>query len=401
MVRTSHHPPRSTPDKEDIVKAEVAFAALLTAARALKAYTTSPRRYTATRLLYLHSRGDTLTLTAGTGEDAAQVDLPGAYADGACAITPDILVKALTATRPKGKAARTATVSLLGEPDRLHLTVTGGPTVSLDTETSPPGPAHLPLSTTGTARQVTTGPARDWCDLLRAVGWAAGHDPSRPDLAVVRLRRDHPGTVLMVEAVDRYRAHRGRWGRPTGEPVDIRIPADAAQRAVTLLVACDPHGQLRVDAGEEHVWWQTGSVRVCAGTRSGPFPDLEQTREDTVSDATTRFTVDRQQLLAVLDTAAALAATTRRGVLRIEPATTGRAVDVTVPADSGGPLHRTPVPALATSGPAHPLTFNAGFARQAVAFLDGHTVAVAADVERLAVYLRGTDRHAILMQTAS
>jgi hypothetical protein len=33
VVRTSHHPPRSTPDKEDIVKAEVAFAALLTAAR--------------------------------------------------------------------------------------------------------------------------------------------------------------------------------------------------------------------------------------------------------------------------------------------------------------------------------------------------------------------------------
>ncbi len=101
------------------MKAEVAFPALALAARTLKAYTTSPRWHTATRLLYLRTHGDTLTIAATTGDDTAEVDLPGGYADGACAITPDTLIKTLTAMRPKGNAA-TATVraSMLRRPRR-------------------------------------------------------------------------------------------------------------------------------------------------------------------------------------------------------------------------------------------------------------------------------------------
>jgi hypothetical protein len=214
----------------------------------------------------------------------------------------------------------------------------------------------------------------------------------------VRLHRDHPGTVLMVEAVDRYRVHRGRWGDPTGEYVDARIPAAAAERAIKLLTACDPHGQLRIDADDEHLRWLTDSVRACARTSGGPFPDLEKLREELTEDANLGFTVDRQQLLAALDTSATLAATTRRSILRIEPAP-GAAVNVTVPADSGALLHETSAPVRSVREPAHTLTFNARFAQQAVAFLDGPTVAVAATADRLAVYLQGGDRHAIIMQT--
>ncbi len=270
------------------MKAEVAFTPVLTAARALKLYTTPPRWHTTTRLLHLHTSGHTLTLSATTGEETAQVDLPGAIADGHVAIPPDTLVKALTAMRPKGKAAATAT-----------------------------------------------------------------------------------------------------------------RPAAAVQRATKLLTACDPHGQLRVDVDDERIRWQTSTVRVYARTRGEPFPNLEKLREDVCSDANIRFTVDQPALLAALDTAAALAATTRRGTLRVEPASGGAVVDVTVYADSGAVLHRTPVPIGAATRPTQALTFKPAFARHAIAFLDRPTVAVAATTGHLAVYLYAGDRHAIVMQTAA
>ncbi len=381
------------------MKAEVAFTPLLTAARALKPYTTPPRWHTTTRLLHLHSSGHTLTLSATTGEETAQVDLPGAIADGHVGITPDTLVKALTAMRPKGKAAATATLTLLAEPDRLYLSANGAPTVGLDTDTGPAGPADPPPMPSPTP--VTAGPVGDWCDLVSKVAWAAGGEAGRPELAVVRLRRDHPGTVLMVEATDAYRAHRGCGGEPTGDPVDARMPAAAVQRATKLLTACDPHGGLRIDVDDERLRWQTSTVRVYARTRGQPFPNLEKLREDVCSEANIRFTVDRPALLAALDTAAALAATTRRGTLRVEPASGGAGVDVTVYADSGAVLHRTPVPIGGPTRPAQALTFKPAFARQAIAFLDGPTVAVAATIGRLAVYLHAGDRHAIVMQTAA
>jgi len=379
------------------MKAEVAFPALQNAARTLKAYTTSPRWHTATRLLHLRTHSDTLTLTAGTGDDVAEVDLPGGHADGDVAITPDDLLKALTAMRPKGKAAATATVGLVAEPNRLHLTVNGGSAVGLDTEPSPPtNLACLPAMPA--ARPVTTGPVGDWCNLVQGVGRAAGHDPSRPELAVVRLHRDHPGTVLMVEAVDRYRAHRGRWGEPTGGAVDARIPIPGADRAVRLLTATDPHGHLLVDVDDERIRWQTDTVRVALRTRGEPFPDLERIREEIASDATLGFRVDRQHLLAALDTATALAATTRHGRIHLE--TTPAGTDVSVYTDSGAPLHRIPLPVSRRSLP-HTLTLQPTLLRQAVAFLDGPHIDLAATVGRLAMYLHGEHRHAIVMQTAA
>ena len=128
------------------MKAEVAFGPLLAAAQALKPYTTPQRWHTRTRLLYLHADGDTLTLSATTGEETATVPLPGAMSDGFTALAPDTLIKALTAIKPAGKAAQVATVTVHGEADRLHLSVGDGPTVGLDTDTPPgqPPPASRP-----------------------------------------------------------------------------------------------------------------------------------------------------------------------------------------------------------------------------------------------------------------
>jgi hypothetical protein len=106
-------------EEHDQMKAEVAFTPLLAAARALKPYTTPQRWRTRTRLLYLHADGDTLTLSATTGDETASVPLSGAVSDGWCALPPDTLIKALTAIKPAGKAAQAATGTLHGEAGRL------------------------------------------------------------------------------------------------------------------------------------------------------------------------------------------------------------------------------------------------------------------------------------------
>jgi hypothetical protein len=85
------------------MRAEVTFALLLSAARALKPYTTPPRRYTSSRLLYLHAAGATLTLTASSGEETAIVSLSGAVCDGGCALPPETFINALTVLKPAGR----------------------------------------------------------------------------------------------------------------------------------------------------------------------------------------------------------------------------------------------------------------------------------------------------------
>ena len=389
------------------MKADVAFPALLTAARALKPYTiprgwyTAPRGWYAAglRALCLHTHGDTLTLTAGSRAETAQVDLPGGTAEGYCAITADTLIKVLTAIKPTGTAAKNATVTLSAEPDRLCVAVAGGPPIVLDTDT---GSSPATVAPIDAAQAVTTGPVADWCDLVSKVGWAAGRDPARPDLQVVRLLRDFAGTTLMVEAGDRYRVHRGCWGRPDGEPVDARIPIDAAERAVKLFTACDPGATVSVDVDNQQIWWRTDQVRLQTRAAAQPYFNLEQLREDVCQSVNIRFTAARTPLLAALDTAAALAATTRHGHLGIEfTGATATTVDVSVYGDSGGLLHRDQVPVTESSGPAQTLTFKPPFVRQVVAFLDGDTVQVAATTGRLGPYLSSGTRHAILMQVAA
>jgi hypothetical protein len=46
------------------------------------------------------------------------------------------------------------------------------------------------------------------------------------------------------------------------------------------------------------------------------------------------------------------------------------------------------------------LILNPAFAQQVLTFLDGDSIAVHAIADRLPIYLRGTRRHAILMQIA-
>ncbi|MEJ3741773.1 hypothetical protein WEI85_00525 [Actinomycetes bacterium KLBMP 9797] len=384
------------------MKADVAFPALLAAARALKPYTTPISWYTPhQRGLRLHTSGDTLTLTAFNGVETAQIDLPGGTTDGGCAIAADTLITALTAIKPTPKAAKTATITLASEQDRLYLAVSGGSAIVLDTDAdgddAPKGPAIV--QPTDAAWPVTAGAVADWCDLVGKVGWAASRDRAYPDLKVVRLLRDGAGTTLIVEAGDRYRIHRGCWAQPEGEPVDARIPIAAVERAVKLFTACEPAGRICVDVDDEHIWWRTDRVRLQARTGAEPYLNLEQIREEVCETVNVRFTAGRAELLAALDTAAALAATTRRGKVSIESTGAGAAaVDVTVYADSGGLLHRHPVPVTEAVGPAQALTFNPRFVRQVVAFLDCDTVHVSATAGRLGVYLESGTRHAILMQ---
>ena len=380
------------------MKAEVAFTPLLVVARALKPYTT-PRRWRArTRLLYLHADGDTLTLSATTGDETASVPLAGAVSDGWCALPPDILIKALTAIKPAGKSAQVATVTLHGEAGRLYLSVGDGPAVGLDTDT-PPGNPTVAARPEPHERPVTCGPVADWCDLVGGVATAAGREAARPELAVVRLLRDHPQVVLMVEATDSYRIHRGIWGDPDGDPVDVRMPADAARRAVRLLHTLDPAGQVGVHADDSHVVWRTDRVRLAAKNGGRAFPNLEKIREDVLDDATSTFSVNRIALVAALNTAHGLTATSRYPRVRLEPGRAG-VLDVVVRADSGVPMHTTPVAIAGLAGPARPLILKPAFAQQVLTFLDGDTVAVHAIAGRLPIYVRGPRRHAILMQIA-
>ena len=380
------------------MKAEVAFTPLLAAARALKPYT--PRRgHTSTRLLYLHAAGDTLTVSATTGEETASVPLAGAVSDGWCALTPDALTKALAVIKPAGKAAQTARVTLHSESDRLYLSTGDGPTVGLDTETPTEHPPTVAPAPAPQERPVTTGPVADWCDLVAGVATAAGSEPARPHLAVVRLVRDHPHVMLMVEAGSGYRIHRGSWGDPDGEPVNVRMPTPAAGRAVRLLHTLDPAGQVRVHTDDAHVIWRTDRVQMAANIGGRLFPNLEKIREDVLGDATITVTVNRSDLLGALSTAHSLTAATRYPRVHLEPGRAG-VLNVVVTANSGAPMYTAPVTISRLAGPAHTLILNPAFARDAIAFLDGERVDVHASADRLPIYLSGDRRHAILMQIA-
>ncbi len=381
------------------MKAVVAFTPLLAAARALKPYTTPQRWRTRTRLLYLHADGDTLTLSATTGDETASMPLCGAVSDGWCALPPDTLIKALTAVKPAGKAAQAVTVTVHGEADRLYLSVGDGPAVGLDTDTPQGDPATVAARLEPHEQPVTCGPVADWCDLVGGVATAAGREATRPELAVVRLLRDHPQVVLMVEATDSYRIHRGTWGDPRGERVDVRMPADAARRAVRLLHTLDPAGQVRVHTDDSHVVWRTDRIRLTAKTGGRAFPNLGKIREDVLDDATSTFSVNRTALVAAVRTAHDLTATIRHPRVRLEPGRAG-VLDIVVRADSGAPMYTTPVAIADLSGPARPLILNPAFAQQVLTFLDGDSVAVHAIADRLPIYLRGARRHAILMQIA-
>ncbi|MDT5024174.1 MAG: hypothetical protein QOE61_600 [Micromonosporaceae bacterium] len=379
------------------MKAEVAFTPLLTAARALKPYTTPRRTRTRTPLLHLHADGDTLTLSATIGDESASVPLSGAVSDGWCALPPDTVIKALTAIKPAGKAAQAATVTVHGEADRLYLSLGDGPAVGLDTDIPEGDPATVAARPEPHEQPVTCGPVADWCDLIAGVATAAGRHAARSELVVVRLLRDHPQVVLMVEATDSYRIHRGTWGDPDGEPVDVRMPADAARRAVRLLHTLDPAGQVRVHADDTHVVWRTDRIRLAAKNGGRAFPNLEKIREDVLDDATNTFSVNRIELVAALNTAHDLTATTQHPRVRLEPGRAG-VLDVVVRTDSGAPMHTTPVAITGVSGPARSLILNPAFAQQVFTFLDGDTVAVHAIADRLPIYLQGARRHAILMQ---
>ncbi|MDG4795411.1 hypothetical protein [Micromonospora sp. WMMD1082] len=108
------------------MKAEAAFTSLLAAARALKPYTTPQRSHTRNRLLYLRTDSDILTLSATTGDETAHVAVPGAVADGTCAVARDTLIRALTAIKPGGRAARAATVRVPAADGQLHLDLDTG-----------------------------------------------------------------------------------------------------------------------------------------------------------------------------------------------------------------------------------------------------------------------------------
>jgi hypothetical protein len=72
------------------MKAEVAFAPLLAATRALKPYTVTHGWSGASRSLHLHAHADMLTRTATTGDETAQVDLTTTTGGGGwCAVAPD------------------------------------------------------------------------------------------------------------------------------------------------------------------------------------------------------------------------------------------------------------------------------------------------------------------------
>ncbi len=383
------------------MKAQIAFTSLRDAARALKPHTTTPRWQTRTRLLYLHADGDLLTLSASTGDETARVSLPGALGDGWCALPPDPLIKALAVLDPGGKAATTATVTLHVDDGRLSLTVADRHTVALDT-TIPDGPPPTVTARPAPAeRPVTAGPVADWHDLIAGVATAAGHEPARPDLAVVRLLRDHPNVVLIAEAIDRHRIHRGTWGQPDGHPVDVRIPAAATGRAVRLLRTLDPHGHLHVHANDTHVYWRTDRVGLAATTSGGgAFPNLEKVREDVLADATSSVTVGRADLLAAVTTARQLTAGTRHPRLCLQPAG-ARGLEVVVRADSGAPVYTTHLAVQGVVGPPPTLTLDPAFTRDAVAFIDGDNVDVHAAAGRLPIYLAGQRRHAIVMQIAA
>ncbi|GAA0924510.1 hypothetical protein [Virgisporangium aurantiacum] len=392
------------------MKAEVAYTPLLAAARALKPYSTPantlPRWRASSRLLHLHADGHTVTMTASTGDETATVALPGAVPDsshdGGCALPPEALINALAVIKPAGRAAARATVTMDHHADRLHLTVADGPTIDLDTAT-PPEPA--PAIPAAVGQLVTEGGVVGWCDLVAGAATAASREPARRELAVVRLHRDYPRTVLVVEATDTRRVHRGIWrgpgsdlGRDLGtEPMDVRIPVEAAVRAVRLLRALDPTGHLRVRADDRLVTWRTDRVHVSARIGGGQFPDLEKLREDVLDDATTRFTVERTALLSVLDTAHRLTAPARQPRIRLERPDPG-VLDVVVLSPAGTAVYTGQLPVTAASGPTYHMLLNPVFVRDAVGFLDGDTVTVHSSPDWLPTYLAGARRHAIVMR---
>ncbi len=218
---------------------------------------------------------------------------------------------------------------------------------------------------------------------------------------MVRLLRDHPHTVLMAEALGRHRIHRGSWGHPEPDPVDVRTPLAATGRALRLLHTLDPHAQLRVHADDTRVYWRTDRIRVSAISTSGAYPNVEKIREDILAGTTSTLTLDRAELLATLTTADKLAAANTRQRLHVQPAATG-GLDVVLRNESGAPAYTThlPVAQPARTVPP-PLILNPTYARQAVAFLDGDHVHVHTTAGQLPIYLAGQRRHAIVLQIAA
>lgn len=375
------------------MNAEVAFAPLIAAARALKHYTVARHWWTTTGLLHLYATGDTLTLAATTGEETAAVPLAATACDGRCAVPPDALINGLRALKPTGRTAGRAVVTLRGD-QQLHLRVDDGPTIDLDISAAS---AQPPADPAPTRQLVTAGPVADWCDLVAGVACATSQDPTRPELAVVRLLRDHPRVVLLLEGCDGHRIHRGTWGEPAGEPIDQRMPAEAAGRAVRLLRALDPTGHVCVYASDGLAVWRTQRVHLSVATESREYPNLEKIREDVLTSSSTRFTVDRVRMQTVLGTAQRLTAAIRHPRIRFEhhePAT----VDAIVASDAGTTTYTARLAIRDVTGPAPRLLLNPDLIYDAVTFIDGEHITVHSITGRLPVYLAGNRRHAIVMQ---
>jgi hypothetical protein len=378
------------------MKVEVTLAALRATARALTPYTRAHNPAGASGLLHLHAHDDLLTLTATTGEETAQVDLPGARADGTCAVPPALLVAALTAVKRPGRGA---TVTLHLDGDHLDVTVGARPPITVPVHTPTDLPVPAPLGEP--AVPLVDAPVVDWCGLLAAVGTAASPPrDNRPDLAVVRLHRDD-GAVLVVEATDRYRVHRATLGTPMPGAVEVRLPTDAADRATKLHLAADPTGHIRLATDGVRLAWRTARVRLDTPTGGhGHYPDLERFREQVLTDADISFTVNRQPLQTALDTAVALTRGVRYRRVQLQPTGDGTA-DLTVHADGGAPVYRTAIAVHGYRGPLRTLTVDPVLAGQAVALLDGPAIAVDAIADGLAVHLAAGDRHALVMQIAT
>jgi DNA polymerase III sliding clamp (beta) subunit (PCNA family) len=216
---------------------------------------------------------------------------------------------------------------------------------------------------------------------------------------MVRLLRDHRDVVLVAEATDRYRVHRGTWGTPRGASVDVRLPAPAAARAVRMLRAADPAGTVRIHTDDTHVLWRTDRVQVAAATAGrGPYPDLERARELAAAD-TAVYTVARDALLATIDLVRRLSAP-RHARVWLTPYPHG-VLGIALTSPTGGPIYQQSLTLDTVSGEAGPVTFNPVYVRDAVTFLDGPVIAVHAGADRLPVYLSGARRHAVVWQLAA
>jgi hypothetical protein len=381
--------------------ATVPYPALRRAVRALRRYTPpySP-------LLYLEVHDTTLTLTASTGGEIAQVDLPGAVSGGWCALAADAFAAALTAVRPADPTApvrsrRTAPAAVdlrYAEDQRLRLSVAGAAGGTVSIPASSPQPPRFP-TVTG-AVPIADGPVGELCGLLAGVGQAAVRGDGEP-LAVVRLSR-RSGARLLVEATDRHRAHRADWGKPGPVDVDAQVPVDAVGRAVRLLRLVAEGELVSIDADDYRLRWQTLRTRITAHTTSQPFPDLDALHRRISDVANLRLTVDRPALLAALTDAITGTAggdpPDSSVVLEAYPG--GSALEVRIIGPTGEPTHRQQLPATVVADDAGWLWFDLTRLRAAVAFLTGPTVGLLAPADPAAavsaICLSADDRHALV-----